>query len=859
MELLVKNKVLALSVFFLSIAGISTGLLADEKANSDLVTKEIDKTLSVIQDEPRFGQDTVKIVEHDLNKALHTNSEILRTARFSLNEKNMTSMDADALSAILRRTVLAELNDKDVQSNRLEISDFVNPKLVEPNGIINTAYRKIIKSFSKTKSTTTGGYSAEELSTANQLVVDNDSAQLPIPYSFTGNEQNYVLRYVCCSGLPIIYDHSLSSNQLFNESNIVAIPEANEVVAVFDDLPVYNGDQLFVRVQRSGGQHYTGWFPLFWLHEISSPKVGAEIHTGVSYQGISKQIRDTAQTIFYKNCHTMPPEGGEPIFPLQGPSGKDYECGEYPVGNTNYNYNLDGRPFRYLTTARKVINSHNEEAGPFSYGYRGIGMGNNALVMDFPVGIGSLSAQTRRDNDFTAQELGDDNFQFLTRSYWQSESAQEEGNVRIHAMDWYFKTWFDSDAPTNANEVNFSLRVNMPGFDIYSDWADQQIVVWFRDHEHVLSQANIQQIKLGGMRIKDIPLRIDGKVVLNINAAGTEIGETFVSNTQNKVSVEFTNIQATTEPEITIYDDVDILYQPQGNVEYINYAMSYFEFVLNGVLSNDGFGSYLWEVASENVMSSLLDALQELEPRLVQLFDSPRSLAIDACDAAMPMNYKTMQSPFYAFYRNCTDFAATINSQNFLNQSNSLIQIPYGFTENPSYWANVNLAGLPWRNPDHDEQDFPCVGEANCTTVIERPWWSLYNPYYAYSGGPKFDPSSYNYVSSKGGKVRYQAHGEATKHYWHFLQCLIPSVDQKLNANPQEYLTDAAALTPEECRFPALETVCALYGEGEDLEAQWEARWGNVPSLSGYAQYCAWAEELRNEQEGEGVYGLQIE
>ncbi|MEO0444338.1 MAG: hypothetical protein AAFZ92_11475, partial [Pseudomonadota bacterium] len=520
-------------------------------------------------------------------------------------------------------------------------------------------------------------------------MIQSAHSQSQANFSFIGNQQNYVLRYVCCSDLPIISDPTVPSNQLFSASNIVAVPESNEVVAVFDDLPIYNGNQLFVRVQRSGGQHYWGWFPLFWLHNVSSPKVGANIHTGVSYQGISKQIRDTVEDIFYQNCHAMHPEGGEPNFPSAPPADKNYQCGEYPVGNTAYQYTVDNKPFRHLANVRKVINSYTSEPldSPLqhlAFGYRGTGIGNNAIVLDIPFRIGALSTQTRRDSNFNAQELAADDFQFLTRSYWQSEVAQEDENVRVHAMDWYFKTWFDSDAPASAHEINFSLRVNLPGFDIYTPMFDGDILVWYRDHNGALSQAHISQLEFGGMRMQDVPLRIDGKVMLNINDTGS-IQQTFVTNTKNQVSVQFTNIEATTEPEITFYDEVNLIYQSQGNTEYINYGVNYFRSMLNATLSNDGFGSYFWEVASETVMSSLMDALQALEPRLVQLFDSPRSLAVEACDNAMPNNYKNMQSPFYAFYRNCLDFAATISSQHFVNPTNQSINIPYGFSENPMF------------------------------------------------------------------------------------------------------------------------------------------------------------------------------
>jgi hypothetical protein len=102
-----------------------------------------------------------------------------------------------------------------------------------------------------------------------------------------------------------------------------------------------------------------------------------------------------------------------------------------------------------------------------------------------------------------------------------------------------------------------------------------------------------------------------------------------------------------------------------------------------------------------------------------------------------------------------------------------------------------------------------------------------------------------------GGKVQFQASATTSKHYWHFMRCLIPNADQKLNADVNDFVKRVSENTPEECRLAALETVCELYDEGQDLEQQWQDRWGYAPPLSGYAKYCQWAEELRDSDDDE--------
>ena len=268
-------------------------------------------------------------------------------------------------------------------------------------------------------------------------------------------------------------------------------------------------------------------------------------------------------------------------------------------------------------------------------------------------------------------------------------------------------------------------------------------------------------------------------------------------------------------------------------------------------------GAAFWFAVDDQIAEALLDTLNDLKPKLTKTFGTPRTLASNACGSIMPGSYKSMLSPFYAFYLNCRDFANTLTEVGFIDPSPLPVSKGASFSQSPDLWANANVAGLYWG--EKKTQAVPCPDYSCSDMIYERPWWASYDPHYAWSsenGGEKFDPGSYNYVSPYGGRVRYQATGRTIQPYWYFLQCLIPAADKEINRNPHLSAYQLGENVKEACMLPALETACELYGEGDDLEAQWEARWGIVPSISGYLFYCAWAEELRNE----GKYGtLTIE
>ena len=677
-------------------------------------------------------------------------------------------------------------------------------------------------------------------------------------------EQNYVLRYVCCSQLPIIINPNLPPDELFADDNVVAVPEQNEVVAVFDDLPVYNGEQLFVRVQRSGGQHYPGWFPLFWLHEVSSQPVQTKVDTGVSYKAIARAIRKMTESVFYNHCASqVHPAGGEPTFGSSG-GNADYECGELPAGNKTNTKVFKGNTFKYLTHIPKNLDSITIEQKKNDFHAIGYHDNDDTPEMEFtiPFYLGGINTQSRADWDSPIATLDDPDYEFFTRTYWQYQSQQDD-KVRVHPMDWYFKTYYDPNASNPHHAVNFSLRVNLPGIDIYSPWFDKELVFWYDPIIGWYKDIHFSAIRLGGVKIDEIPLQIDGRIVLSATeeSQNTDFDQAFTTDPNTRVGVEFTNVEFTRIPYVRFYDGIS-LQVSEFDDSMVLWALVdiFLESVDKALLkspSNIG-ASLFWLAMQDHLNGALLDALNELKPKLTKVFDTPRALAQQACGAVMPAGYKTKLSPYYAFYRQCRDFAATINNEGFVDNGLLPVQQQQAFSQSPDLWANVNVGGLGWGDTSQKKQAWPCVDDSCTTLYIDRPWWTHYEPNYNLLGGSKFSPANYSYSSHLGGKVQYQASGQVLRHYWHFVQCLIPEADRTLNT----YLDESPEILTERlqtnCKLPALDTLCKLYGEGEDLEALWEARWGYTPPLSGYAMYCAWADELRNEQKDYGTFEIEV-
>lgn len=680
------------------------------------------------------------------------------------------------------------------------------------------------------------------------LMQGQQAAELDL--DFTGNEQNYVIRYVCCSQLPIVFNARLPANQIFLANNIVGYPETNELVAVFDDLPIYVGEQIFVRVQRSTAPYHAGWFPLFWLHEIASETTSHKITTGVSYQGISRQIRNVVQAQFYQNCDHMNPVGGNPTFESEGPATSNYKCGEYPVGNTEASFSKNGNTYRFLNNQTYSVKGAN-----FQNDYAQVAYSNATFT--FPFYIGNLGTQSRHSEDYSAQEMLEEGYAFLSRTYWKTDEAREDGEVRIHAMDWYFKTWFDASEPEKSKSLKFSLRANLPGFLLYSPFADQSFSAWAYDFYNGSSSISVSAIELGGIRIEHLPLRIDGIIEIDTdndadsNATANGISDSFEIESNNSVSIRFTDARLTRDPNLSFFDGISYVSSQQGSSALMSLAANYVKAVIEGILGDENGGSFVWDLISDDVLSSILQSLEALHPKLTVLFNSPSAVVIDACKASMPAAYRSKNNNFYAFYRQCLDFGASIHGVYFNNEASNSFHEGYGFTQPSNYWANVNKAGLLWRKPGSDRPSFPCPDDASCSVYIDRPWWADYDPGYVYTGDEKFDPEAWSYASSRGGKVLIDATASTSKHYWHFLRCLVPNADQKFNADIDDFVERISEETSEECRLSALETVCELYGEGEDLEVLFENRWGYRPQLSGYATYCQWAEELRAQDDGE--------
>ena len=676
----------------------------------------------------------------------------------------------------------------------------------------------------------------------------------PLPPIFQGSEQNYVLRYVCCSQLPIIQDPQLAPDQLFSDNNIVAIPKQDEAVAVFDDLPIYNGKQIFVRVQRSQGQHLWGYFPLFWLHEHPSPVEPTEVHANASYMAIARGIRTLIEEGFYQGCNQPHPAGGEP-WDVPDEAGA-YQCGEFPLGSADDVIQVQGHNFRYLTHIDRVEEPQTIDPPQEAIDYPRFGFWDNDPVegvdLHIPFYIGPLATQRRANDEYNLVELTDPKYQFYARTYWQSDEAQADENVRVHPMDWYFKTYYPDDASDHPKEVHFSIIAELPGFEVYSPWFEKEIVLFYNGGLlGGYKEARTSEISLGGMRMDELPLRIDGKVTLKTAQNGDPVDD-FVQNL-GYVGVEFTDVQFLRVPAITFYDGIRLKFKKMES-SLLNLAIDLLVGTLNGVLGsgteNGSFGGLLfWQAAQGDLRDDILDQLKDFAPTLTQIFGDPRSRATDACSTVMPAAYKTPLSPYFAFYRNCVDFAGTINDLSFINPPDVPVQAAGSFSESSDAYAQVNLGAIPWGSAETGSKTYFCPSSDSpdgCSITFQRPWWARFDPHYVI-GAELFTPGGYSYYWGTGVRAAARASGETVAAYSHFLSCLIPETDSAYNYNPWITQQTLQGKLQTACQLPALETACELYGEGEDLDALWEARWGYTPNLSGYANFCARAEALRNE------------
>lgn len=688
---------------------------------------------------------------------------------------------------------------------------------------------------------------------AGDLVGQTDVAEANIETqdTLTDIDQPYVARWACCENLPLIKSLDVPDEDLFAEENIAGYLTQNESVAVFDNAPIYRNQQLFVRIQRSKKDRSWGYFPLFWLHQKSSPVIESQLRVNASYMGIAKQLYNLADKAAYDNCDFLHPWGGPSTSAPPKGNGKDYECGEFPIGNTNQLITLKGHEYKHLTNIDKEIPAQtvipkNENIEYPQFGWKDSDGGN--IDLSFPFYMGRISKQNRDPKEYTLASLTDPGYYFDTRIYAQYEVAEND-EPRLHPMDWYFKTWYPEESAANSDAVHFRLVTMMPGFEVYSPTFAKEVILWYEGAVLDYRDIRTESIRLGGMRLSELPIVISGRILaVEDSDDDGDINQLVPKGFGSRVRVEFTDVEFLRPPKMTFVDGIQIKFTEGGLLPSV---IDHFINVFNAILLNeDVSNNILWKAVQPAVEDMILDQLVLLMPYLEKSFALPSSIAKRGCENIFPSAYKSFNSLFYGLYKNCLSIADSAEFQGFENPSDVIIDsktTAYG--ESRDHYAQVSPGGFSWSSPSDKQKFLWCPGDQddNCQAKIERPWWAEYNPRDDYIGGPKGANTSYSYRWDYGVTVRMRAKASMVQDYWHAMRCIVPAADRSFNYSPNGNAQIHQQRLREECFIPMLDTLCELYGESEDLLNMWSERYDSIPTLSGYTSYCKWAKEEKQQ------------
>jgi len=639
-----------------------------------------------------------------------------------------------------------------------------------------------------------------------------------------GPNRASVSRYVCCEGFSLLKSALVPPASLFAPANIVSTLQRNERLLVFDDVPVPNGMQILVRVQRTNGSLEMGWFPLFWLYAAPGAQKTGTLTIDASYMLIASQLRRAIADAFYKDCDEPNPLGGRQV--PQGSTSTHYGCGEFPIGDLAKTYvrPQNNETYKYLRNVEKEFKAVEKGLDAPGWYVSVYDLGDGDIDLSIPMYL--ARRQFRSEEPYTIADLdiasthSDPNVK--ARTYSRFPPAQADVTTRVHPMDWYFRPRYPT-ASQAQDELWFDLEVHLPGVELLAAPFNKVVVLESRVARHRTTET--KTLSLGGVRVDEIPLRVTGRLKRAgglDQIAAPDVEAPFVR-------VEFTDVSFLKMPEISFPYDIEIeYYWVDGLHEKVIELLQ--DVLENIVLKSGAFKSYLWEkfVIDGELEKTLLKALVSLQPQLTQAIPDPRKSISNGCDRIFPASQRSMASPFFGLYQECRSVVDSIVIHPFVHGNIS--------NADAKPFARVNEAGLDW-SFEKDKWQWPILTPPGDKDAwIDRPGWAKYRPQW---------PSSAT-ANNPGSAVRSEVQARANEHYWPILECLANGVNVVFNYNPSASAGAYATRLQTDCLEAGVGAACKLFGEGDDLLDIWERRWGVRPDTHEYTRYCLWARHLKD-------------
>ncbi len=736
--------------------------------------------------------------------------------------------------------------------------------------------------------------------------------------------QAYVFRYVGGSGLPMIDDPDAPLADLFDVDNRIATLDPSELVRVDDTLPVNNGGQVLVDVQRTSGAMERGWFPLFWLHESPGADTEGDVSVALGYSGFSRAVEGVLEQVFYDECsdYGMHPFGA----PFTNPgAGAGYECGEYPIGSLSNTMWDDGLEYKRL-----VGQSYTQEVPEVTFGI-GLKGGESCsadaecssdichegkCVLFKPLaGIRATDPVTvpfyvgrrqARGAPYDITQLGyaypwEQGEEVSHPVYGVTDDMLNDDQVRVHSSDVHFK-FASSLNEEYPGELQFCVRMYLPGVEVHTGTAPAHIELW---HDPLLKgekTAVIDEVSLGSVQIDSLPVEVCGAFTVAVDngpddddtTRGFAFGDpTFVANgggtinTSTNISMRIASVNLVATPELTWTRDASFSYAPGSEAsvtsavlgggtalsnlvvrfllqsgaawdaadgETLNFTEAFLnDFDPLGIsLSNLA----VWDAAGTNpgfdsdgiglkyvLQDMLLDTLRDMAGTLSASFPQPKRAMVRGCNAIFPPSYRKMTSPFYGLYTECTRFGGTLEVRPFVNRP--VLGAGYGSpTQNIEAWANVgqHTTGAVTTDSPADICIWPPANSDETGSICaEEPFSAAFDPHIDHNGAQRW---------GTGKRLEAEATGHAHPAWFDLFRCVATEVSDYVDDNPLAVTVGGAAnQLRNECLGAALDGLCTVYGDADDLIEMWNDAHGTSGAVAGYHTYCAWADEVNHPPE----------
>lgn len=625
-----------------------------------------------------------------------------------------------------------------------------------------------------------------------------------------GSAPQWVERWVFADGLPL-------RTRPESTASTLALLDRNERVFVTNTaaVPRSSPSAIFVEVQTADRSPVlTGWMPLHWLSVGTTHDSSGQVNLSLRYGLLGRQLSDVISGAFYSGCNKYPDIPHDSRVAWQGPPAlsnpgsipyaRRYDCGELPVGDV-------------VSASWKSVRDETINVPPVDL--PGLQIVPGSLTI--PVQHSRLPQQTR--GSYSVQELNAAqpfNSAAPTRTHESyrvhPDHALLDDYVRVHDTDaWYKVSWTPpASAPHAVGDAFVNVCFQLPGGQIRGAPIPTDIHI-----DGLVSESRVTGIDWGRVEYSSFNLCATVSI-RDVRHLGTR-GLDYLHAEQNPFRVEVLNASLR-GLDIWVRDTPDV----SGNFAPLHYNVALgLESFLHNLLTHDAV-PLLFDLFMRYRLEDLaVDLLSDFATRLEAALPDPDAPLDGACDL-LPGAWSTAASSFYPLYLHCREAAQAASTSVFTNTALERQQLCYS----PGARARA-FDGKLWDDDEHDEVEMEyehAQTGLNVPVTMPRPFWL--------GCGPRFSAQT----TAMGG-------------YWPLLSCMGKVADDAVN---YQWST---ARTNEEmegvCTTPAAGLLCQVYGDGEDLDAMWTARYGVSPNLGGIFGYCAWYEELtRPDDDG---YGFQ--